>query len=361
MSDETRQEGEKKEHISPASQAIKNKKHYIHWVAGAVFLFLLISILGALWVWIYGSTPIRSASSPDIIVDIPPGSGLSGIQRSLQRNGVIDSDVRFLVLAHFMGVSRQLQAGEYRFTAEQTPKDVLRLLHRGKVVQWPVTIPEGTNVYQIAEILNTTVGVDKEKFFETIRSKKLISSLGLEVLSLEGYLFPDTYLLPKGKTPESIVSMMVARFLTVYKDAIGEGGQNDIFQPPLNQHQVVTLASIVEEETGIAEERPLVAAVFLNRLQKKMPLQADPTVMYGLKKFDEPLTKKDLKTKTGYNTYLKKGLPAGPISNPGRDSLMAVLHPAQTPYLYFVSKNDGTHQFSRTLKEHNRAVQRYQR
>ena len=209
--------------------------------------------------------------------------------------------------------------------------------------------------------MHDTLEVKKEEVLALIHDQKFISSLGLSLSSLEGYLFPDTYLLTRGKSAESILAMMVGRFLDVYSKILAEAGKKDSAEKPPNRHEVVTLASIVEKETGVAEERGLVAAVFVNRLKKNMLLQADPTVIYGIQKFDMALTRKDLKTPTAYNTYMQKGLPAGPICNPGRDSLLAVLHPAETSYLYFVSKNDGTHQFSRTLKEHNKAVRMFQR
>lgn len=363
MTDDSKQEGEKREQISPGIRASIRMNSFPRWIAGGACLVFFILIFGALWLWSYASHPVRLAPAPSIIVDIPQGTGFAGIRQSLEKAGVIEPDIRFSFVAGILGVSRQLKAGEYQFTAGQTPVDILRLLEAGTVVQWPVTIPEGTNIYQLADILNDALAVKKEEVLARIHDKKFISSLGLSLSSLEGYLFPDTYLLTRGQSPDLILAMMVGRFLDVYSEVLAEtaAGEKGSAEKPPNRHEVVTLASIVEKETGIAEERPLVAAVFVNRLKKKMLLQADPTVMYGVRKFDMALTRKDLKTPTAYNTYVKKGLPAGPICNPGRDSLLAVLHPAETPYLYFVSKNDGTHQFSRTLKEHNRAVRRFQR
>ena len=363
MTDDNWQEGKSGEADPPRVNTPGRKSFLLHWIAGIVFFFFFISFLGTLWLWSYASHPVRIAPAPSIIVNIPQGTGFAGIRQSLDRAGVIEADIRFAFVSSILGVSRHLKAGEYQFDAGQTPVDILRLLDAGKVVQWPVTIPEGTNIYQLADILHDTLGVKKEEVLARIYDQEFISSLGLFISSLEGYLFPDTYLLTRGKSPDSILAMMVGRFLDVYSQVLSESGagKKGSAEKPPNRHEVVTLASIVEKETGIAEERGLVAAVFVNRLKKNMLLQADPTVIYGIRKFDMALTRKDLKTPTAYNTYMKKGLPAGPICNPGRDSLLAVLNPAETPYLYFVSKNDGTHQFSRTLKEHNKAVRRFQR
>jgi len=363
MSDDSKQEGEKREQISPGVQMPIRKNPLPRWIAGIVFFFFFISFFGTLWLWSYASHPVRTTPAPSIIVNIPQGTGFAGIRQSLEKAGVIEPDIRFAFVASILGVSRQLKAGEYQFVAGQTPVDILHLLDSGKVVQWPVTIPEGTNIYQLADILHDILAVKKEEVLARIHDQKFISSLGLSLSSLEGYLFPDTYLLTKGKSPDSILAMMVGRFMAVYSEILVEAGAGEkgFAEKPPNRHDVVTLASIVEKETGIAEERGLVAAVFVNRLRKNMLLQADPTVIYGIRKFDMALSRKDLKTPTAYNTYMKKGLPAGPICNPGRDSLLAVLHPEETPYLYFVSKNDGTHQFSRTLKEHNKAVRQFQR
>jgi UPF0755 protein len=355
------QEGKLEETDPPLVHMPSRKSFLLLWIAGIVFFFFLITFSGMLWLWSYMSHPVRTPPAPSIIVDIPQGTGFAGIQQSLEKAGVIEEDIRFSFVAGILGISRQLKAGEYQFDAGQTPVDILHLLEIGKVVQWPVTIPEGTNIYQLADILHDTLEVKKEEVLALIHDQKFISSLGLSLSSLEGYLFPDTYLLTRGKSAESILAMMVGRFLDVYSKILAEAGKKDSAEKPPNRHEVVTLASIVEKETGVAEERGLVAAVFVNRLKKNMLLQADPTVIYGIQKFDMALTRKDLKTPTAYNTYMQKGLPAGPICNPGRDSLLAVLHPAETSYLYFVSKNDGTHQFSRTLKEHNKAVRMFQR
>jgi UPF0755 protein len=208
---------------------------------------------------------------------------------------------------------------------------------------------------QIAAAFGRDNWVDPDKFLALCRDASFIRSLGIEAPTLEGYLFPETYALVRGEVSEqSLVTRMVRHFDQVWKAL-------DKPDPlPLDRHQLVTLASIVEKETGNGEERPIIAGVFYNRLHKKMRLQSDPTTIYGLANFNGNLTRKDLHTATPYNTYVIHGLPPGPICNPGRASLEAVLHPAEVDYLYFVSRNNGSHQFSATLEEHNRAVHRYQ-
>ena len=361
MTDEKRQEGEDVENTPPALHKSAGRISVSQWIAGAVLLVFVLLFSGVLWLWLYAIHPVHPSDSSSIIVEIQPGTGFAGIRQNLEKAGVLKPDVRFSLLAHFLAVSRNIKAGEYEFAAGRTPVEILRLLESGKVVQWPVTVPEGTNIYQLAAILNASLSIQQDQFLAKVQDEKTISSLGLPGFSLEGYLFPDTYKLTRNQSVESILAMMTGRFFTVYKEIAVKNEGAAAGAEPLSRHEIVTLASIVEKEAAIAEERPLVAAVFLNRLKKKMRLQADPTVIYGLKKFDMALTKKDLKTPTAYNTYVNKGLPEGPICNPGKDSLLAVLNPAQSPYLYFVSKNDGTHQFSRTLKEHNRAVYQFQR
>ena len=188
-----------------------------------------------------------------------------------------------------------------------------------------------------------------------VRDKTRVASYHIDGPSLEGYLYPDTYLISRDLDARELVDLMVRRFWKVFNDLI-RGQKRD-----MSLREIVTLASIVEKETGLAEERPVIASVFLNRLKKRMRLESDPTVIYGLKNFDGNLKRKDLRTPNPYNTYTNHGLPPGPIANPGRESLMAVINPAETDYLYFVSRNDGSHCFSTTLKEHNRAVVRYQK
>lgn len=314
-----------------------------------------------LWLSSYGFLPApvppRPTIDPAAIVTIPRSAGLSRISDILADSGVIAGDPRFVMLARLLGHGQGLQAGEYLLPFGQSPYRVMSILAAGEVYYRPVTIPEGNTVEQAAAILAADGWVDKERFLGICRDSRFIKSLGLDVASLEGYLFPDTYLFSRGQQNEAgIVKAMVARFMEV----VGALDADSVRSGDLTLHEIITLASIVEKETAQPGERPLVARVFLNRLQRNMRLQADPTVGYGRLVAGDRLTRHDLQEPTPYNTYLIRGLPPGPIANPGRASIEAVLRPAAGRYLYFVSKNDGSHHFSLTLAEHNRAVARYQ-
>jgi UPF0755 protein len=323
-------------------------------LAGA--LFLVLAGFG-LWLWAYAITPLPMRAGAELHVLIPPKTSLSRIQAILVENGVIPPGRSFYYLARISRLSQRLQAGEYRFTSGQTPYQILSIIATGSTVRWSVTIPEGANIYQFADILAKGGWGEREIFLGLVRDPEILARYGVRGASLEGYLFPDTYQLLRGQNPREIVIMMVERGRQVRQE-LGDLRENVL---GLSPHEVLTLASIVEKETAAPEERPLIAGVFVNRLQQRMRLQTDPTVIYGLVDFDGNLTRKDLTTPTPYNTYLINGLPPGPIANPGRAAIEAVLHPASESYLYFVSKNDGTHYFSRDLAEHNRAVFRYQK
>jgi len=315
---------------------------------------VLLAVASCSW-WI--ASYAISPSTPDhgTTVLVPRGAGVREIQSILARHDLIGDDGRFLVLAYLTRTAGRLRAGEYLIPPQQTPLQILRLLEKGKVVLHPVTIPEGLNIAQIARILEEGEWINGPLFVRLAGDPAFIATLGFDLSSLEGYLFPDTYLLTRGEVSEkSLLAMMVNRFHAVWASVTANTA------PEMTRHQVITLASMVEKEAATAQERPIIAGVFLNRLARNMRLQSDPTVIYGLDEFDGNLTREDLKRETAYNTYVVGGLPPGPICSPGRESIEAVLRPADVPFLYFVSKNDGTHHFSVTLKEHNEAVYRYQ-
>jgi UPF0755 protein len=274
----------------------------------------------------------------------------------LAANGILKNDIRYLCLVYFSGLKSRLQAGEYSIPLGLTPPEVLRLLATGSTLRHHVTIPEGADLEQIAALFEKDGWIKRDRFLALVQDVAFIKKLEIDALNLEGYLFPETYTLVRYETDESsVIRMMVNRFHQVWKEL-------DIQETHgLNSHQLLTLASIVEKETGAAAERPLIARVFFNRLSRKMRLQSDPTVIYGIRDFNGNLTRADLKKETPYNTYVIPALPPGPICSPGRAALEAVLRPADSEALYFVSKNDGTHIFSTTLADHNRAVQTYQR
>ncbi len=324
------------------------------WLCALVFLGLAGF---GLWLWSYAVTPMpmREGGNPHVL--IPPKTSLAGIEKILAENGVIPPGRGFYCLARISRLSQRLQAGEYLFSPGQTPYQILSTLAAGATVRWSVTIPEGASIYQLADILAQGGWGERDLFLKLMRDPEILARYGVRAASLEGYLFPDTYQLVRGQNPQEIIGLMVERGRKVRQE-LGDFNESPM---GLSPHQVLTLASIVEKETAAPEERPLIAQVFLNRLRQNMRLQTDPTVIYGLGDFNGNLTRKDLETPSPYNTYLVNGLPPGPIANPGRAAIAAVLHPATESYLYFVSKNDGTHYFSRDLAEHNRAVCKYQK
>ncbi len=326
-------------------------------VAPAAFL---LAVMLLLWLSNYAYAPGPSQTALEVTVIIPTNSSFSAIEEKLAAAGVLSADLRFRILAHLMGVNKALHPGEYRFRDRPTPYQILRQLYRGSLIKHPLTIPEGATLKQIGALLSKEGWISETEFRTTITDPKFIAGLGLQYPSLEGYLFPETYFLERGGF--NLRALLTTMVVQTRKVLAATGATSGLPAYGLNTHQVLTLASIVEKETGLASERPLIARVFLNRLRQGMKLQTDPTVIYGIKGFNGNLTKQDLLTPTPYNTYLIPGLPPGPIANPGQAAIQAVMAP--TPdgdYYYFVSKNDGSHYFSRSLAEHNRAVNRFQK
>ena len=326
---------------------------------GALWASLFILVVAAIatgWFASYAFSPGPRVEVSQSTVLIPKGSSVEEIGNLLEGANLLDADTRFLLLTRIIGVSSRLPAGEFLLDTNQNPVDLINQLVDAKPVQHQLTVVEGLRMDEIAELFAASGWIDKDRFLAVARDSDFIASFGIDgINSLEGYLFPDTYKLTKPSPgEEKILVRLVNRALEIY-DSLDRGDIN------LSRHQVFTLASIVEKETGTADERPVIASVFHNRLARRMKLQSDPTVIYGIDEFTGPLTKKDLRTPTPYNTYTISALPPGPICSPGRESLQAVLTPADTKYLYFVSKNDGSHYFSTNLREHNRAVRKYQR
>jgi UPF0755 protein len=304
----------------------------------------------------YGNTPISGLKS-DVIIQIRSGQSFRETVKQLNRVGVLRDPIKFRLLARVRRLDTKIQAGEYQFSPRITPNEILNTLSTGQTILYSVTIPEGYHLYQIADLLENTEILNSKRFIAAALDPEQVRKEGIEGNSFEGYLFPDTYRFPKDMEPEAVIKTMVSRFREVFMPE----WEKRYDSTPLSLHEVVTLASMVEKETGVASERPLIAAVFLNRLKRGMRLESDPTVIYGMEDFNGNLTREDLEKYTPYNTYKIKGLPPGPIANPGLDSLKSILNPADEPYIYFVSKNNGTHVFSRTIKEHNRAVKKYQK
>ena len=308
---------------------------------------------GVLWYVLGGPAPSTEATRT---VVIRPQTGAFDIARPLKEAHVIRSRFAFLAVAIARGTQRRLLAGEYEFATGLNLLEVVRRLEQGKGLVHPLTIPEGFAARQIAELLQEKGLVDQDRFMSLLRDRRVLAQYRVDGESLEGYLFPDTYRLVKGLSEEAIIGRMVQRFAEVF----GPSERARAMEMKMSVAEVVTIASLIEREAMAEEERPLISAVFHNRLRLGMPLQSDPTVLYSLSRFSGKLTRANLQAPSPYNTYLHRGLPPGPIASPGRASIMAALYPASSRYLYFVSKNDRTHAFSNTLHEHDTMVRRYQ-
>jgi len=291
------------------------------------------------------------------LVVVPKGSPLSEVVEILRKDEVLPYPLAFRALAFLTFSERRLHYGEYAFPSPPSALEAWQKLVRGDVIKYAVTVPPGANLYDVAALLKEKSLAEPEAFLAAAASPDLLGRLAIPGESAEGYLFPDTYFLIKPVTPEEILEIMVRQF---YRKLPAET-ERRAKEEGLSLQQVVTIASIIEKETRVEGEKPLVSAVIRRRLALGMPLQMDPTVIYGVKRFDGTVTGKDLRTPGPYNTYLKRGLPPGPIANPGLPSLAAALNPSKTEYLYFVSNNEGAHTFSRTLPEHNRAVDLFRR
>jgi len=320
---------------------------------GFLFFFLFFGLCWFLFIPPSGTSLTKT-------VFIRKGTPLKRVSEVLEQEGIIKNRHFFVFLTAVLGKKTKIKAGEYDLHTLMLPLDVLDALVKGQAKQHLVTIPEGYTLSQIAQLFEDLNLVDKKGFLQKASSPAFINVLGLSELAgttLEGYLFPDTYHLYREMDPEEVIGMMVHRFKKVFgPDLIHRTSELGI-----SEREAVILASIIEKETSLPEEKPLISAVFHNRLKRNIPLQSDPTVIYGIKNFDGNLTKEHLLRQTPYNTYLIVGLPPTPICSPGKESLLAALHPAPVPYLYFVSKNDGSHYFSSEIEDHNRAVWKYQK
>jgi UPF0755 protein len=302
--------------------------------------------------------PVSREPAPAVEVLVPRGASFKAVAERLHEAGVIRDVDNFIFAARFKRAAKRIKAGEYELSANMAVIDILNTLIDGKVMTHPLTIPEGYNITDVALVLKKAGFVsDSDDFIRRARDKAFAAELGFEAPSLEGYLFPDTYAFTKDMSVDEMISMMTARFRAVYYKDFAPAAR----EKGMSLNKVITLASIIEKETGAGEERGRISAVFHNRLKTGVRLQSDPTVIYGIENFDGNLTKKHLQTRTRYNTYRFHGLPPGPIANPGAASIDAAINPVSEDYLYFVSRGDGTHYFSKSLREHNNAVNRFQR
>lgn len=328
-------------------------------LAAALLAAVVAGVVGLrLYLWL--SLPYRDYAGSSALVDIPPGASLGSALELLERRGVVRHVTWGGPVLRLMGRGRGLRAGEYDFSQPMTPLEALDKIIAGDVFFHRVTILEGLRSDEIfAQFVRSGFGTTDE--FETaFRDVALLGNLDPGAYDLEGYLFPDTYSLPKGTTAHAIVAMMVARF----KELLGPAWIGEADKRGMTVRQAVTLASLIQRETTNADEQRLVSSVFHNRLRVGMRLQCDPTVIYALamrNRYDGNIRREDLRIDSLYNTYRYEGLTPGPIGNPGVSALRAAVEPADSPYVYFVSMNNGRHYFSKSLEEHNQAVWRYQK
>lgn len=322
-----------------------------------LFLVVCLLLAGAgLW-WMYSRTiePYRGYATPEVFVDIPSGAGPNVIGQKLIAAGVVRDEFTFRTALVVSGRARALKAGEYRFNAPMHALDVIDKIARGDVYKRLLTFREGLTIIEMAHVFEAKQFGTADDFKQAAMNAQLIADLDPGAADLEGYLFPETYALPRNTPATVLVQQMVAGFKKAFTDDL----RASAIQDGLSVREMVTLASLVEKETGADTERPLVAAVYRNRMRLRMPMQADPTIIYALQKagkYSGNLSRDHLQYDSPYNTYKYPGLPPGPIAAPGKASLQAAAKPADVDYLYFVSKNDGTHAFASTLAEHNKNV-----
>jgi len=324
------------------------------WLGVATLVAVLVAGAFGLRQWLFQHWPV---TPPGIQrVKIAPGSALPQIAAQLEQAGVVGDAERFIRLARWREATQKLKAGEYEFAKAATPGEVIDRLVAGDVIKVRITIPEGLALKEIAARVAAAGIGTSEQFLMAATDSGRLKRVGIPGPSLEGYLFPETYIVTTTTTPEEVIRAMLAQFDRQLTPELLAAAR----ARGLDRHALVTLASIVQKEAGTEVEMPLISAVFHNRLRKGMRLQADPTVIYGIRAFNGNLTRRDLTTPTLYNTYTRAGLPPGPIASPGLAALKAAAYPAANSALYFVARGDGRHEFNVTLEAHNRAVRRYQ-
>lgn len=318
----------------------------------AVLLILILLPIGRFSAFLL--IPAGSGTRVEI-VELGRGRSLRALAGRLESRGIVSSARLFTLYARLKGGDSRVKAGIYQFNDGMRPGDILAKMLSGDVYQRLFALPEGYSSYQAAEMLEKRGIFGKETFLAACRDPKLLAELGIGASSAEGYLFPGSYNILPGRTEREVVREMVLRqraFLDASLKGSGKG---------LSREKLLTLASMVEKEAVLPAEKPLIAAVFQNRLTKGMRLQSDPTALYGIRAFAGKVSRQDILRPTPYNTYLIPGLPPGPIGNPGKEAIQAVLSHPPVPYLYFVARGDGSHQFSTDLPSHNQAVRKYLR
>jgi UPF0755 protein len=287
--------------------------------------------------------------------EVKSGATFRQIVDSLAEKGIVRDRAVFYILGRLGGIDRKVKAGYYPLRGSINPWEIFKALREGAIIEYVITVVPGDSLFEVGMKFSFLDMTDMAGFMKLCTDRDFLDDIDVDSPSLEGYLYPDTYRFPKGFTVEEVLTMMVDKMREKYDEEM----LAQTYSLDLTDREILTIASIIEKEAAADEERPLIAAVYFNRLKMGMPLQADPTAIYGVKRWGEKINKEDLTRNTPYNTYVIRGLPPGPIASPGLKSIMAALNPAIVPYLYFVSNNDGTHNFSVTLKQHARAVRSY--
>ena len=321
---------------------------------------VLIALAPLLWLRTQIRQPFKKYSESEIQIQVERGATVSEIGTMLERKGVITSSRLFRIYVHWHDMSTDLKAGEYQFSKPESLEEVVAKIVAGRIYYHRVTVPEGLELDQIASIFVQAQFGSMANFLSVMNDPERIADLDSKAENLEGYLFPETYFLTSGMIEHEIVQLMLQNFRRFWT----QEKQQRADDLNMTLREIVTLASLIEKETGLDTERPLVSAVFHNRLRRNMKLACDPTVIYAVKRvkpYDGVINRSDLELDSPYNTYLYPGLPPGPIANPGKLAIEAALYPADSEYLYFVSRNDGSHVFSAKYSDHAKAVNRYQR
>lgn len=323
------------------------KKNVAVITVSLLFIFIFYSAVELIIPLPFGNKSIE--------IEIKRGTPFRLVVESLAQKGLIRDKWVFLFLGRITGIDRKIKAGFYPLWGTMSPLQIFNAIRLGKIIEYEITVIPGDSLLEIGEKFSALNMTDSEEFQRLCIDREFLDMLDVDAPSLEGFLFPDTYRFPKGLDTKEVLTIMVGRL----REKFDEDMMARVLELGLTEREVLTMASIVEKEAIVDVERPIIAAVYLNRLKKKMLLQADPTVIYGVKSSKVRITKNDLLKKTPYNTYFIKGLPPGPIASPGLKSIIAALNPADVPYLYFVSNNDGTHNFTSTISSHEEAVRVY--
>ena len=319
-------------------------------------IFVFAGIILSFWIYVIVElmVPVPGVSKK-IELEIPKGSTFRQAIEIFSKEKLIRDKNLFLFIGRVSGLDRKIRAGYYSIYESMSPLDIFKMLKKGQIIEYEITIVEGDSLREIAEKLSEKGIMSKNDFMLLSSDEDFLASYTIDAPTFEGYLFPDTYKIPKGMDPEDAIGTMINKMREKYSGKL----RARTSELGLSEREVLTLASIIEKEAKTDEERALISAVYHNRLRKGIPLQADPTSIYGIKSSREKITTKDLQRRTPYNTYVIKGLPPGPIASPGIKSIVAAMYPADVPYIYFVSNDDGTHRFSVTREEHISAVKSY--